>query len=256
MKTILFLADGMRPDAITDIPEAKAMMKESTYTLKATTVMPSVTLPCHLSLFLSVDPERHGTTTNTYSPQVRPVDGLCEMLNKAGKKCAFFYNWEELRDLGRPGSLSYSECMSGYKEPWEHTTKILVDDAIRYINEYEPDFVFVYSGWSDETGHQYHWMSEEYMEVIKKTWKEIEKLTKSIPEDYNVIVTADHGGHGRSHGTDMPEDMLIPVICKGPDFEQNKEFENEINIKDIAPTIACLLDAEAAPEWEGTAFSD
>ena len=38
--------------------------------------MPSVTLPCHMSLFHSVDPDRHGITTNGYVPQVRPIKGM------------------------------------------------------------------------------------------------------------------------------------------------------------------------------------
>lgn len=59
MKVLLALLDGMRPDSITNVPEAQ-------------TVFPSVTLPCHISLFHSVDPDRHGITTNTYTPQVRP----------------------------------------------------------------------------------------------------------------------------------------------------------------------------------------
>ena len=50
-------------------------MKTATYSLTAQTVMPSVTLPCHMSLFHSVEPLRHGTTDNVYMPQVRPVKG-------------------------------------------------------------------------------------------------------------------------------------------------------------------------------------
>ena len=36
--------------------------------------------------------------------------------------------------------------------------------------------------------------------------------------DYDVILTADHGGHDRIHGTELPEDMTIPVLMQGPDF--------------------------------------
>lgn len=89
MKTLLILVDGMRPEALEGVPEAGEMMRQSACALDAVTVMPSVTLPCHMSLFHSVDPGRHGTTTNTYAPQVRPVNGLCEVLVRAGKKCAF-----------------------------------------------------------------------------------------------------------------------------------------------------------------------
>ena len=62
MKTILILVDGMRPDALENIESAQRIIKNSTYTMNAQTVVPSVTLPCIISLFHSVTPQRHGTT--------------------------------------------------------------------------------------------------------------------------------------------------------------------------------------------------
>ena len=44
--------------------------------------------------------------------------------------------------------------------------------------------------------------------------------------------------------------MTIPVFIKGRDFPAGSRLEN-VSIKDIAPTIAALLGAEWAPEWEG-----
>ena len=114
-KVLLILVDGMRPDSLDACghPFVGEMLSHSAYDLAARTVMPSVTLPCHMSLFHSVDPERHGILTNTYVPQVRPVRGICEVLRAAGKKCAMFYNWEELKDLSRPDSLTYGCYISG-----------------------------------------------------------------------------------------------------------------------------------------------
>lgn len=90
-KVILILVDGMRPDALTGCghPYVKRLFEIGSYSMEAKTVYPSVTLPCHMSLFHSVPPERHGILTNTYVPQVRPVKGLCEQLSAAGKNCSF-----------------------------------------------------------------------------------------------------------------------------------------------------------------------
>ncbi|MBQ4157507.1 MAG: alkaline phosphatase family protein, partial [Clostridia bacterium] len=73
-KVVLVLVDGMRPDGACACghPFANALKSLSTWSMTAKTVKPSVTLPCHMSLFHSVDPDRHGVTTNTYVPQVRP----------------------------------------------------------------------------------------------------------------------------------------------------------------------------------------
>ena len=66
-KVVLILVDGMRPDGMLKCghPFVEELMKKSSYSLTAKTVFPSVTLPCHMSLFHSVDPDRHGVTTNT-----------------------------------------------------------------------------------------------------------------------------------------------------------------------------------------------
>ena len=71
MKQVLYLSvDGLRPDALAaaHTPNFQTLMRKGAYTLDAQAVMPSVTLPCHMSVFHSVPPERHGTTTNTYTP--------------------------------------------------------------------------------------------------------------------------------------------------------------------------------------------
>ena len=76
-KVFLALLDGMRPDALAvcNHPLFQELLSTSRYTMNMRTVMPSVTLPCHMSLFHSVSADRHGILTNTYVPQVRPVNG-------------------------------------------------------------------------------------------------------------------------------------------------------------------------------------
>ena len=140
MRTLVILVDGMRPDAIENLPQVKDLIKKSSYNMEATTVMPSVTLPCHMSLFHSVDPSRHGTTTNTYAPQVRPVNGLCEVLLQNKKKSALFYNWEELRDLSRPGSLTYSYFCKGRDVFYDKANDIVTDAALEYLTNNDNDF--------------------------------------------------------------------------------------------------------------------
>ena len=96
MRVLLILADGMRPDSLTGIHKVQEIIKKSSYAMEAKNVTPSVTLPCHMSLFHSVDPSRHGITTNTYAPQVRPINGLCEVIknnNKSSAMVGHTYGW-------------------------------------------------------------------------------------------------------------------------------------------------------------------
>ena len=250
MKVLLILIDGMRPDSLTDAVYAQKWIKKSSYAPDAQTVFPSVTLPCHMSLFHSVNPERHGITTNTYTPQVRPVDGLCEVLKKNNKRCAFFYNWEELKDLSRPDSMTFAYFCSGHTFGYETANRVVTDAAVKHLSEYDIDFAFLYLGWSDMAGHTYGWMSDEYIEAVQKSWYEADRIISSLSDEYTVIVTADHGGHDRMHGSDCPSDMTIPIMFYGQPFKAGKRLEN-VNIKDIAPTIVRLFDIEPDREWEG-----
>ena len=93
-------------------------------------------------------------------------------------------------------------------------------------------------------------MSDEYMTAVHSSWDCINRIRNSLGDEYCVIVTADHGGHARMHGTDMPEDMTIPIILEGKPFEKGKTIENA-DIIDIAPTVAKLLDTEPNDTWEG-----
>ena len=251
MKVVLILVDGMRPDALSHIPAAQKLVECSTYTFKGKTVFPSVTLPCHMSLFHSVDPDRHGTTTNVFAPQVRPILGLFDVLDRSGKRCAMFYDWEQLRDLGCPGSLTKSVFMKMSVCGHQKTDDKLTDAAIECIkNEDWVSFVFLYLGVPDHIGHRYKWMSEEYMKSLADAWNNIERVLEAVSEADYVIVTADHGGHDRTHGSEMKEDMEIPFYIMGPGIESNKELQ-ECNIKDIAPTICKLLGVQSSEEWEG-----
>ncbi len=250
MRVLLILVDGMRPDSLSYISQFKQFVTGCSYTLQAKTVMPSVTLPCHMSLFHSVDPSRHGTTTNTYAPQVRPINGLCEVLRKFNKKSAFFYNWEQLRDLTRPDSLTFSCFCKGSDVGYDKANDIVTNAASEYLNANYVDFAFLYLGNTDEVGHRFGWMSSEYMTSVEKSWENIANIVDALPDDYTVIVTADHGGHERFHGTDMPEDMTIPLIIKGKDITAGNSLDGA-SIKDIAPTVARLLGVEPDSEWEG-----
>lgn len=250
MKVLLIVSDGMRPDAVAENETVKFLKANGTYTMNARTVLPSSTLPCHMSLFHSVDPERHGITTNTYVPQVRPIDGLIEQLDKKGKNCAMFYNWEQLRDLSRPDHLCRSVYVSRRHYGYEDSTREVFNTAKATLKGSDIDFAFLYLVWPDEEGHDHGWMSERYLYAANECCDMVGELIRELGGEYVIIFTADHGGHGRGHGTDLYEDMTIPMFFLGEPFEPGKEAE-DLSIKDIAPTVAHLFEADIPREWEG-----
>ena len=250
MKVIVIVIDGMRSDSISSIETAQKIINKSAYKLNAQTVYPSVTLPCHMSLFHSVTPERHGITTNIYMPQVRPVNGICEILKIFGKQSAMFYSWEDIRDITRPNSLTRSSFYAGKKIGYKLAGELLTDELIAYLRTFETDFTFFHMGYTDNDGHKFGWMSDEYMQAMNCCWNNIDKVMNELGDEYTYIILSDHGGHDRTHGSDMPEDMTIPVIINGKDIEIG-EINEDVSIIDIAPTVAKLLGVIPDSEWEG-----
>ena len=249
-KVILISIDGMRPDGLKQCGNeyVDTLMKESSYTFNAQTVFPSVTLPFHLSMFQSVPPQRHGTLTNDYAIPVRPVNGIFEQIRDSGnKRSAFFYGWEPLRDIATVRTLTASEYFSVYLD---NSDAILTGKALDSIKALNHDFVFLYMARTDDEGHTHGWMGAEYLDCINKAISNVKRVIDEVGDEYTVIITADHGGHERSHGTDMPEDMTIPLFLRGREFEPGKEL-NDVSILDIAPTVAAVMGIEPAREWEG-----
>ena len=250
-KVILISIDGMRSDGMQQCgnPYVHELEKLCTYTYSAQSMNPSVTFPCHFSMTHSVTPQRHGLLTNTYVPQVRPILGIFEKIANVGGVSAMFYGWEPLRDIATPGTLKFATYINAYTK--ESSDTVLTDEALRTIEENKPDFVFLYMVETDEKGgHDNGWMSAEYLRRVSIAISNVKRVIDACGDEYSVIVMADHGGHERSHGSLLPEDMTIPLFFYGSEFEQGKTVTG-LSLLDIAPTIAKIMGIEPEKEWEG-----
>jgi len=254
--TLFVMIDGLRPDALAqiDCPTLSALIAQGASTLRARSVMPSVTLPCHTSIFHSVPPTRHGIVTNDWQPMARPLPGLIDVAKAAGRRCATIYNWEPLRNLSQPLSLDFAWYRDlSYQADGDDLT---ADAAIRYIPELNPDFAFVYFGTVDTAGHRYGWMSDGYLRQAERVDQQLGRLVAALPAGYHMIVQADHGGHERTHGTEMPEDMTIPWIAVGPQIRQGYTIDGPVSLLDTAPTLARILGVPAHRDWEGRSVDE
>lgn len=256
---IFFSVDGMRPDGLqqADTPCIDHLIATGSWTLSARTVMPSVTLPCHTSMHRGVDVPRHGITSNTFQPLARPVPSLFDVAKNHNLRTAMFYNWGELRDLMDPSSPSVTYL---YNDPSiVESDWIVARAAADHISKSDFDLIFVYLGYTDIAGHDHGWMSQPYIEAISNADRCIKHVLNAFTAKEskpNLLILSDHGGHGRSHGTEMDEDMTIPWILNGPDIRNSQELPAGIRIFDTAPTLSKLLGIPLDRHWEGRVVTD
>ncbi len=256
---VLISVDGMRPDGLIEAstPYLDQMIKEGALSLRAQSVIPSVTLPCHSTMLRGVDVTRHGVTTNVFTPLARPVESIFDTAKRHGLKTGFFYNWPELRDLAAPGSIDVSYCFNEIQHKNGDTRVAHV--ACEHIPHESFDFLMIYLGCVDQAGHDFGWMSDEYLEAIEHADKCIGQiietcLAQKIP--MNAIVTSDHGGHENTHGTDSVEDMTIPFLLWGYLIDPGTEIEGRVRLVDVPPTAAALLGIPCPRDWTGTAIME
>ena len=107
-QVILFVIDGLRPDALqrTHTPQIDEFVARGSYTWRAQAVTPSVTLPCHASLFFAVPPARHGVVSYVWTRPQPPVLSLIELVHQAGRGQGFDHDAGLAEDLTIPWIIS------------------------------------------------------------------------------------------------------------------------------------------------------
>lgn len=178
--------------------------------------------------------------------------GNCGGFSQCGKGECGLYNWETMRHVWSSETMKYTFYLDAYSE--ENTDAVLTMQMLELLKRKEPDFLYLYMVETDDKGgHDHGWMSKEYLAQTANAIDCVEKVFQIASEHYNIIVTADHGGHDRTHGTDCAEDMTIPMFFWGDGFAQGVQMEN-ISLLDIAPTVASLMGVAPEKEWEGRAL--
>jgi phosphopentomutase len=187
-----------------------------------------------------------------WQPLNEPVWGLIEVLKAHDRKSAFIYNWEQLRDLNRPGSLYLSHFIdTGYDLDGD---EIIAQTAVQhfasaYIQQIA--FTFVYFASVDVAGHVFRWMSDDYLKQVNRVDACVGQVLAALPDDTTVILQSDHGGHDYNHGEDIPEDMTIPWMIAGRGVKRNFQLSDPVSLLDTAPTLAQVIGVPAHELWQG-----
>jgi predicted AlkP superfamily pyrophosphatase or phosphodiesterase len=259
---IVISMDGMRPDAIEKYgaKTLQRLMREGTYAEKAQTIFPSKTLPSHTSMLTGVPPEIHGVTWNddrVDSHGTVDVQTVFEVAKAEGYHTAAFFSKAKFHHLQKDGTLDYTQAPNGM-DKWMATRT--VGDVGTYLKHERPNVLFVHLAEADYAGHSIGWMSFAYKWAVNQVDHAVKHVLDAADDaygegNYTVIVTADHGGHDRNHGEDVPSDMTIPWIVWGEGVNKGLHVTDAVKTMDTAATVLWLLGLPEPEAWTGRAVA-
>ena len=256
---ILVSIDGLRPDAIDEFeaPTLQRLIESGSHSLWASTIVPSKTLPSHTSMLTGVGPDVHGIEWNSYAPDrlgYVEVPTIFELAHEAGLTTAAFVAKAKFRHLLDPSEVDYFEVPQTNATTWTATRT--AERATNYLRHERPNLMFVHLGEPDFAGHTIGWMTQAYGWAVRQADGAVARLIEAAdatygPGGYMLIVTADHGGHARTHGSAATEDRRIPWIAYGAGVRTRTELLPGIRTMDTAATVLWALGVEVPETWAG-----
>ena len=200
----------------TEMPYLSALHARNSITLRS--VMPSITPVNFAAMVTGTDLAGHGV-------RVREDDFACETLfdvvRTAGGKSA---------GVGLAGYTG-SELLGRHADIWGNAGDGSDDDVAAKILEIadrdRPEFLIAQFGRVDDVFHRHGPSSPSVVPMLRGTDARLMRVIAYLgPLGYGVVVLADHGQHDvdepgegeyrGSHGTDRPEDCLVPCTWVGP----------------------------------------
>ncbi|MBW2592159.1 MAG: alkaline phosphatase family protein [Deltaproteobacteria bacterium] len=219
--TILIISiDALHPLALSKetSPNIYNIMQTGTYTLNGHSTDPPKTLISHTAMFTGLTPEKSGKVDNQWNPGEPAIDRktIFNSAREHGFRTGYFYSKDKLGYL-------VNNAVDVHRLSRDDT----IDFTDTFIREGASSFVFLHVSGLDYTGVEYGWLSTEYMEELYYIDLYLETLFKTLRDrtNYLLVITSDHAGHGKVHGSRHPDDYRLPFIIYS-DVMQFKEVEN------------------------------
>jgi predicted AlkP superfamily pyrophosphatase or phosphodiesterase len=251
-RVLIVSIDGCRPDMLlrARTPNVHALMEAGSFSLWARTTPLAITLPSHTSMLTGVIPRKHEIEWNKDLPLREPVypafPTLFELAHKHGYTTAMAAGKSKFVTLAKPGTLDWQSIPSTEKSE----DPDVADAAVRIVREHQPQVLFVHLPTTDNVGHAKGWGTDDQLAAIEQADDCLGRVLSALDfvgqrRKTFIIVTADHGGAGRTHVPDDPRARYIPWIAVGPGIRKNLDLTTfadlVINTEDTFATAASIL---------------
>ncbi len=264
-RAVLVSWDGAKPAVLRTLldrrrlPNLARLMREGRWSLEARTVVPSLTLPSHVSMLTGVSPRVHGVLWNDDRPEAGTVSvpTVFEVAKAAGLRTAMVYGKSKFRTLLKPGTLDAAELVGG-------DSSAVARAALRVLRDESPSLLLVHFAEPDAAGHGHGWgdaasgapPSREYQAALVSADHALGRIVAALRADGGwprtfLVVTADHGGHGKTHGSEDPQDMTIPWVAAGGLVLRQGKLAVPVSTLDTPRTALAALGLTAPATWEG-----
>lgn len=235
-RVMLIVVGGLRSDALMYCgnPYVKELLGTSAANVSSKTVNYGYSRLAHTAIMYSDAVE--------YNMEIKKEDRLFDVIKNAGGKNSLFVSSSEYSEAG------IDTAVDRYFFSGDNSDLKAKDAYIEYEKENQSDFSLIHFSAPHDAGHEFGFMSEEYLKEVNKVFDYIKEIRDAFPLR-KMMVISDHGGHDKEHETSFDSDITIPIILNRVCNYTEKLASAEII--DIAPTVCKLLGIECPKAWKG-----
>jgi hypothetical protein len=251
---VLVSVDGLRADAVVPSLRTFAMLRRRGVSAENdSTIRRSTTLASHAAMLSGVDDDQHGLTWNGWRPERGRIrfPTVLRVAARAGLPAVMFAGKNKLRHLigeQEPG-VSFNVVGRACANVVERATPVLRDTPAGVV-------VLHFAG-PDSAGHRRGWMSPTYRASVAEADACVGSVIDVLRERAGgmarvlLVVTADHGGHGHSHGTPLEVDRRVPWFAWGGAAAHAQRVGRALSTMDTAATLLAALGLPQTPGMVG-----
>lgn len=227
--TLVIGIDGCRPDALqaASTPNIDAIISSGAVTYKAfaggvqgtASQQATSSGPGWASICTGVWTNKHGVTNNSFTgSDFTNYPHFFSRIHETNPnaKLSSIVVWDPINDFIEKDSSNAADYALETA-----TDQEMVNAAISHLGSTDPDVIFVHFDDVDHAGHGYGYSIEkpQYINSIQGVDTEIGSIVSAIQnrpnyasEDWQIIITTDHGGIGSGHGGQTTDERTIFFI--------------------------------------------